>query len=106
MTEDQRQSLRSYGENLAKLLFVQKLQKRTSNVLKSIFMVRELKATNPLLDFYENIVKAGKVHNHQKQPIDFAQIERIYQNNLVQIVHKLKETVLLPKISLNMTDKH
>lgn len=106
VTEDQKQSLRSYGENLTKLLFVMKLQKRTTNVLKSIFMANEFKMKNPLLDFYENVVKAGKVLNHQKHPIDFAEIERIYQNNLVRIVHKLKETVLLPKISLNMADKH
>ena len=106
MNEEESKSLQIYGENLTKLLFIQKLKSRTKGLFSKFLIREKLRLKNPLLDFYQNAIKAKKIYNKNKEPLTFEEIELIYQKNILRVLEKLKDSVLLPKISMNMTEEH
>ena len=106
LSEEESKFLQIYGENLTKLLFIQKLKSRTSNLLSTLIRGEKFRLKNPILDFYQNAIEAQKVYNKNKESLSFDAIELIYKKNILRVLEKLKDTVLLPKISMNMTEKH
>jgi hypothetical protein len=95
-----------YGENLTKLLFLEKLEGRTTNILKSLFLSNQYKIKNPILDFYQNMIFNSKVLNKKAEVMDYEAMKDTYKANLLKIVNGLRDTVMLPKIAMNMADKH
>lgn len=106
LTKYQTRLLQLYGENLTKLLFLEKLEGRTSNIFKTLFTSNQLKVRNPMLDLYNNLILNSKLENKLGQAMGYSEVKTVYKANLIKIVNGLSDSVMLPKIAMNMADKH
>ena len=104
MNELENEMVKDYGRNLAKLKQIHYEELFHGFSILPGSKIMKYLSKSPVLNYYQNLITSNKVIDDEGNPMTYDSIKKVYQKELMKSINILKDSVLLPKVCLNIVD--